>query len=611
MLDDLLPYYENELTFLRKLSGEFANRYPKIASRLVLDGEVCEDPHVERLIESFAFLTSRVHKKLDDEFPQITEALLSVLYPHFLRPVPSMSIAELRLAPGADISTCQRVPRGMPLLTRPIQGVPVRYRTAYPVDIWPIRFEAAHLEGVERSAFSVQAASSVANLRLRLSGTGATPLKQLAVDRLRFYLDGESPLVHALYELLLNSTVAVSLQAPEGEPAVPPVRLARDAIQPVGFGEDEGLLDYDPRSFLGYRLIQEYFVMPEKFLFFDVTGLDLSRFDKSVELVIEIGAFGRPERLARLEQTVNADTFRLNCTPIVNLFKQQAEPIRLTQERHEYPVIPDVRRPNGLEVYSVDSVHKFSRTADASQLTGYQPFYSIRHGLHEDAQDCYWYLRRHPSPRAGDEGVEVSIALVDREMNPHSPAVETLSLSLTCTNRDLPALLPFGGEDSLLQVEAGGVVSQARLLKKPTATWRAPMRLANQWRLISHLALNHLSIVDGGREALLEILSLYNYADSATLRKQIAGITEVSSRPSVTRVGKAPRQAFVRGTDIHLRFDENQYVGAGVYLLARVLDAFFGLYCAANSYTRLTVHSQQREEALASFPPRTGALPLV
>jgi type VI secretion system protein ImpG len=608
MLDELLPYYENELTYLRRLSREFAGRYPKIASKLMLEGEVCEDPHVERMIESFAFLTARVHKKLDDEFPQVTEALLSVLYPHFLRPVPSMSIAQLQPAPGVELSGVQTVPRETMLLTKPVQGMPVRYRTAYPVEVWPLQVSEAKLESAERSAFALGASTRVATLRLRLESTGNAPLGQLPVQRLRFHIDGESPLAHALYEIVLNSTESIALRSPDGARSIP---LPRAALRVVGFGEDEGLLEYDPRSFLGYRLIQEYFALPEKFLFFDIEGLDLSGFGKQADLVLEIGPFGRPERLARLEQSVSADTFRLNCTPIVNLFRQQAEPIRLTQERHEYPVIPDVRRPLGLEVYSVDAVRRFSRQGEQAQITEFAPFYSVQHGLHDGGDGCNWYVQRQPSLRTGDEGSEMTIALVDRQMNPRLPSVDTLSLSLTCTNRDLPSQLPFGGDDSVLQVERGGVIATARLLKKPTATWRAPMRMANQWRLISHLALNHLSIVEGGRDALLEVLSLYNTTDSASLRKQIAGIVEVHSRPAMTAIGQAPRRAFVRGTEIELSFDENQYVGSGVYLLARVLDVFFGLYSTANAFTQLRVRTLQREGELASFAPRAGAWHLV
>ena len=611
MLEELLPYYENELTYLRRLSKEFASKYPKIASRLQMEGEVCEDPHVERLIESFAFLTSRIHKKLDDEFPQITEAMLGVLYPHFLRPVPSMSIAQLQLAPGAEISAVQEVPRHTMLLTRPVQGLPVRYRTGYAVEVWPIKIAQARLEAAERSAFAVTQNETVATLRIRIEPTGQLPLSKLPIQRLRVYLDGESPLVHALHELLLNATTCVTLRAPDDAPQVPPVRLPASALQAVGFDDQDALLDYDPRSFLGYRLLQEYFVLPEKFLFVDLAGLDFSRFDGALEIAIELGAFGRPERLQRLEQSVSADSFRLFCTPIVNLFKQQAEPIRLSQERHEYQIVPDVRRPLGLETYSVDWVRKFSRNPGGNDVIEFHPAYSVQHGLHDDGGGHYWYLQRRPSMLPNDDGSDVMISLVDRDMNPRVPIVETLSLSLTCTNRDLPSALPFGGDESLLQLEQGGVVASGRLLKKPSATWRAPMRLANQWRLISHLSLNHLSIVDGGREALLEILSLYNFADSVTVRKQIAGITSVAGRPSTTRVGQAPRQAFVRGTEIELEFDENQYVGAGVYLMACVLDHFFGLYCTANSYTRLSVRTQQREDWLVRFAPRSGSLPLI
>ncbi len=610
MLDDLLPYYENELTYLRRLSKEFAARYPKIASRLQMEGEICEDPHVERMIESFSFLTARIHKKLDDEFPQITEAMLSVLYPHFLRPVPSMSVVQLQLAPGADINEAQHMPRHSELLTRPIQGLPVRYRTAYAVDVWPIRISEARLEAAERTAFAMTRSDTVATLHLRIEATGQQPLSNLAIQSLRFYLDGESQLVFALHELLLNSVQGVTLHPVDGNKANA-IRLPASCLQPVGFKDEDALLDYDPRSFLGYRLIQEYFVLPEKFLFVDLTQLDFSGVDRAVDIAIEFKPFGRPERLQRLEQAVTAESFRLFCTPVVNLFKQQGEPIRLSHERHEYPIVPDVRRPMGLEVYSVDWVRKFTRTPSGNNSIDFHPAYSVQHGLHDDGNGHFWFLQRRPSLLPNDDGSDVMLSLVDRDMNPSAPSVDTLSISLTCTNRDLPSQLPFGGEDSVLQPEQGGVIASAKLLKKPSATWRAPMRQANQWRLISHLSLNHLSIVEGGREALLEILNLYNFADSNALRKQIAGITEVTGYPSVTRIGRAPRQAFVRGTEIELNFDEDQYVGSGIYLMASVLNHFLGLYCTANSYTRLSISSSQREDWVVRFPPRNGSLPLV
>ncbi|TKD46933.1 type VI secretion system baseplate subunit TssF [Azotobacter chroococcum] len=615
MLESLLPYYEEELSVLRKLSREFAEHYPRVAGQLLMDGEVCEDPHVERLLESFAFLTARLHKKLDDDFPQVSEALLSVLYPHYLRPIPSMSIAQLLPGRGVELKGMQRIEAHTQFLTRPVQGMPVKYRCAWPVEVWPLEIQRAACISAERGSFGQTANDGcVASLSLTLRVTSQTNLSQLAPRRLRFYLDGESAQSHCLYELLLNSVQRIFVRAADGEPAVEPLILPPDALQPVGFAADEGLLDYDPRSFLGYRLLQEYFVLPEKFLFVDLIGLDLRRFAKAIELRIELRPFGRPERLQRLVQNVNAENFRLHCTPVVNLFKQQAEPIRLSHEAHEYPVIPDVRRPYSLEVYSIDSLVRHTRSAHQESLTHYLPFYSVFHGSSAGGRDVdrdtWWIARRVPSS-LGDDGSELRLALVDRQMNPSLPAAESLSLSLTCTNRDLPSQLPFGGDDNLLQREDGGAINNACLLKKPSATWRAPMRMANQWRLISHLALNHLSIVENGREALLEILDLYNFADSASLRRQLAGITAINSVPGLERIGQAPRRAWVRGTEVSITFDEEQYVGSGAYLLARVLEHFFGLYCSANSWIRLSVYSLQREELLARFPPRSGAQPLV
>jgi type VI secretion system protein ImpG len=482
-----------------------------------------------------------------------------------------------------------------------------KFRTAYPVEIWPVRVVEAALEPVERSAFSTRAGDAVAVVRIRIKALGQANFAAMKLDRLRFYLDGEAPLMHALYELLCHSAQPVMLAPPGRRDRA--VTLAAGALRPVGFDEDEGLLDYGPRSFLGYRLLQEYFTLPEKFLFFDLVGLEpAARLGAEMEIAIPIAEFQRPERLARLAEVVSADTFRLHCTPIVNLFRQPGEPIRLSHEKFEYQVIADVRRPWGLEVYSIDSVRKFVRTESREAVVAYQPFYSVRHGLAEGAGATFWAATRRPSALPGDSGTEAFISLVDLELNPNVPAVESLSLDLTCTNRDLPAQLPFGGAEGDLSMDGASFVARIACLKKPTPTIRPPLRKGAQWRLISHLALNHLSIVAGGREALLEILSLYNFTDAAAVRRMIGGITRVGCQPGVTRIGPPHRTAFVRGTEIELELDEEQFVGSGAYLFGAVLERFFALYCAANSYTQLTVHTKQREKALASWRPRTGEL---
>ncbi|MBX6314112.1 MAG: type VI secretion system baseplate subunit TssF, partial [Isosphaeraceae bacterium] len=277
MDDDLLAYYNSELAFLRDLGAEFAAKYPKVAGRLQLEADKCEDPHVERLLEGFAFLAARVRQKIDDEFPEITNALLGLLYPHYLRPLPSMTVVQL--LPGPDTARLlggYTVARGARLDSPPVRGSPCQFRTAYPVTLWPIAVETARLVH-DRVVMPGKPPEAVSLLQLSLRAAEPTTFSELAPDGLRFYLDGEPPNVHALYELMLNDVCRVVVRGMRADGSEEAITLSNEAVRPVGFGPDEGMFPYPSRSFPGYRLLQEYFALPEKFLFFDLTGLDRLR----------------------------------------------------------------------------------------------------------------------------------------------------------------------------------------------------------------------------------------------------------------------------------------------------------------------------------------------
>src|ERR1700761_9080307 len=145
MSDTLLPYYQRELDAINRLTAEFAEAHPKIASRLRLSGDAVEDPHVARLLEGVAFLAARVHHRLDDEFPELTDALLGVLYPHYLAPVPSCAIAQFQCDPNLDAPL--RLPPRIMLGTEAVQGEECRFRTAWPQTLWPIEIESVRLSG--------------------------------------------------------------------------------------------------------------------------------------------------------------------------------------------------------------------------------------------------------------------------------------------------------------------------------------------------------------------------------------------------------------------------------------------------------------------------------
>lgn len=611
MRDELLGYYERELSYLRQLGAEFAQKYPKIAARLQLEPDRCEDPHVERMIEAAAFLASRVHLKIDDEFPELTESLLSVLYPHFLAPIPSASVVQFAMdAEHAQQKMGQTIPRGALLRSSPVDGFPCRFRTCYSVTTWPLDVAGVRFE-LPSPGLPVPAGTR-SLLRLELRTMGNMPLTELAekdpeggpprpFDRLRFYLQGESKLQHALYELLANDVLQVVLAGgPESTAA--PLLLPPGALRPVGFERDEGLLPYGDRSFLGYRLLQEYFTFPEKFFFFDLNGLDRAvraGFGTVLDVAFALG------REFPLERSVNAQTFRLHCSPVVNLFNQVAEPIRVTQLQSQYRVIPDVGRTNSLEVYSVDAV--MGLRADLEQPVLYRPFYSVKHGIGGEEGETFWHPTRRPSQRKDDEGTEVYLTLVDLGFNPSVPRTETLTVETTCTNRDLPAKLPFGSATGDFELESAGVFSGIRCLRKPTPTTRAPMRRGVQWRLISHLSLNYLSLVEGGQgpEALREILKLYDFADTSVNRQQIAGITGLTARRVLRPVGSA-QSGFVRGLEVAVELDEQGFIGGGIFLLASVLERFLGLYSSINSFSQLVLSTRQREGVVKRWPPRAG-----
>lgn len=600
MSADLLTYYERELSFLRQMGAEFAAKYPKIAGRLLLEADRSEDPHVERLIQGVAFLAARVHHKLDDDFPEITDALLGVLYPHFLAPLPSMSIVQFVLDPDqGKVTSGYRIERGAMLYSPPVSGAPCRFRTCYPTTLWPLEVVSARFDTPDRLGSAPKAA---AVLRLELRCLGGTTFSELTLDHLRFFLHGESSLVYALYELLLNNTGQVQLRPAQEEKESRPLVLSPRCIRPVGFEPDEGMLAYTARSFIGYRLLQEYFTFPEKFLFFDVHELDRAAragFRDRMEILLFL------DRVPRLEQPISADTFRLGCTPIINLFEHIAEPIRLTHAQTEYQIIPDARRQSVTEVYSVDAI--INASPYLPEPVHFKPFYSFKHVADRERQQTFWHATRRPSPKKGDPGTEVYLSLVDLNFQPTLPAAETLTIHVTCTNRDLPGKLPFGGERGDLSLEGAAPLSRIRCLKKPTETIRPSLRRGAQWRLLSHLSLNYLSVGEGGREALQEILQLYDFpSNSPVIQQQIAGITKLTSRRVVGRPASMPWNGFCRGLEVNIEFDEEKYVGSSVFLFASVLEKFLGLYASINSFSQLVVTTQQRKEPVKRWPPRAG-----
>lgn len=607
-MEELLPYYERELAFLRGHSREFAERYPKIAGQLLLSGEGCDDPHVERIIESLALLTARVTKKLEDSYPQFTEALLGVLYPHYLRPFPSCSIACFETA-GAELqlSSPVRMARDTALLSRPIKGAVCRFRTAWDVTLLPVEVASVSFDPVAKAPSGVRlpvGSSAILSLSLDIAAASGQ-WTAASADRLRFYIDAEPSVAAALRDAmflkLLTTYVAGDAQA---------WRLAGDGVvREVGFDDAEALIDMPATGHAAYRHLTEYFAFPEKYNFFDLMLPALpaaARQSRRLTLHFVLSGLRADGDASRLLQTLTAQNLRLGCVPVVNLFSQRGDPIRLSHRRSSYPVVADSRRAFAYEVYSIDAVRRVRQSPQGESIQEYRPFFSLRHGENPAEQGNYWVAQRNELVAAHSPGYETELSLVDADFDPVSPKTDVLSVQLTCTNRDLPSLMSVGMPTGDLFLEGGAGARTVRLLRKPTPPLRFDHRHDGQWRLISHLSLNHLSLSNSGPDAFKEMLTLYDLPRSASSRQQIDGILGISHQQATTWLPGKPFASFVRGLEVRLSVDEGSFVGSGLDVFSRCMDRFLGLYVHLNSFVQLVVVSARTGEELIRCAPRTG-----
>ena len=605
MSDKLLDHYEKEFAFLQESAADFARQHPGAASQLQLSSDTIDDPLVGRLLAGTAYLNARIQQKLDDEFPELTDAMLETLYPHYLRPIPSIAIAQFR--PEDELDTLAHVTKGTLVESELADGNSCRFSTVYPIDIQPFQVSSGYLNSrpfVAPGSAEIKGAAAV----LRICLTGLTKDYSFGENKLgdlRFYLRGQSQHSFPLYDLLLTKTIKIALARSDHDDS--PIFINKDCIKPVGFEEEQGLLPYPKNSFSGYRLLTEYFVFPEKFLFLDFTGFnDLVTGDFGNELNLYIYLSESDEEL---EHHLSAKSFALGCSPIINLFQQSADPIQMDHSKYQYRVVPDARRPEGLEVYSVNAV---SAADTAGREYEFSPLYGVSHRFSEKNNGTYWQTQRTSiteGEHLNEAATEIDIKLVDLELNPFTAKDQTLQLELTCFNRNQPKKLPSGnGQPWLTEVGGNSPVSRIACLVSPSATIRPPTKEHSYWRLVSHLNLNHMSLGDSenGCDAFKEILRLYDFNDSPSTRKLIESIRNMHTKSITAPIHVEGSTALCRGTEVQIEFDSMMMVGTSPLLFASIIERFLGLYCSLNSFTRLIATVSGREGELKRWPPRAG-----
>ncbi len=616
----LLRYYGRELQHLREVGAEFAKEFPKIASRLTLEGFECADPYVERLLEGFAFLAARVQVRIDAEFPRFTQHLLEMVYPHYLAPTPSMAMVQFRpdLTEGA-LADGFTVPRHTVMRSLLGKGdqTPCEYRTAHDVTLWPLEIVEAEyfLAGREAAALDALGLKGAkAGIRIRLRTTAGLEFKGIALDRLPLFLTGSGETPAHLYQQFLADPLAVVVR-PTTFPLPWQEVVDKAKIRRLGFDDEHSLLPITPRSFHGYRLLHEYFSFPERFRIVEIGGLSPAVRRSTAKEIDVLVFFKRSDPV--LEGAVDASQFALFCTPAINLFPRVADRIHLTEQRWEHHIVPDRTRPLDFEVYEVNRLTGHGTSAEEEQE--FLPFYACHDLSRRMDRGTYYTTRRQPrvlsakarryGPRSSYIGSEVFVSLVDADCAPYRTNLRQLSLETLCTNRDLPLQMPVGQSTTDFTLQAAAPVQSIRVVAGPTKPRPSWGEGDASWRLISHLALNYLTLADidqrKGAAALRELLSLYSPVDDPAAQKQLDALRSVTSRPVVRRLPITGPSSFGRGLEITVTFDENEFGGPGYLLLGAVLERFFAKYVSINSFTETAVATVDRGEVLR-WPVRPG-----
>lgn len=595
--NEILRYYEAEMRYLREAGKEFAQAFPDRARMLNIDRIGERDPHVERLFEGFAFLMGRLRHKLDDELPELTEGLVSMLWPHYLRMIPSLSILELTPDSGS-LQRHETLPAGLEVTSDPIalgnqtagsgDSVACIYRTTQAVELYPMRLTEAH-------TYAREDGRSVIRLRLALQMQGRR--EQLAVPRLRLYLHADRPLALALYAALTARPLAVQVRIPGYPTDRPgtPRPMAGLHLEPAGFAAEERLWPKPDNAFGGYQLLLEYFTFPEKFMFVDLVGLDMDAIPPDAEYFDVEVVLARP---FPDDMRFSAENIRLFCTPIINLFALEADPITITHFETEYRVRAMEQHGQHVEAYSVDTVRGFE--AGSGKRFEYAPFAAFRHRggmLRHEMPERYFHtrVRRGPSGRHDTWVVLGGHAWEQQQALPE----ETLSLSVTGTNGMLPRK---GLREAGISRMRGGFthIGTVRNLTAPTLPVYPPTGDRFHWRVLSHLAPNYLSLLDA--EVLRGSLALYDWTDGELNRRRIDAITEVQHRP----LQKLVKGGLLRGVEIEVTLDSTRFAGEGdVELFGEMLNRFLSLYATVNLYTRLVIVSQPTGKRL-TWPDSKG-----
>lgn len=622
-MEDLLAHYEYELGLLADALADFGKRYPRIAARLGLSNGHSDEPHVERLSQAFAFLAARIGVKLDDDYPEFTEPLLELLYPGYLRTVPSCAIAQFDPSPVADLLSAPHcVARGTEL---DALAAHCRFRTVYDVTLSPLRIDAARFTPATYAPSTAELPPDTSGL-LSISFSAATPARRfddsVPSSRVRVHLSGTRTLVCTLLDTMLLHARAAFVEADDSGrwkalPVVP--------FEQVGFGDDDRLLPREaPGTSAPLQCLLEYFAFPELYDFIDI---DIGRLRRAagsasrITLHVAVCAARSDSAVAQALRTLDASALKLCCTPIVNLFKRPAAPIVLSATDTRYPVRPVPLASDSItEVFSIDGVclgeldgtDKAAPRANRGTRIDVQPYRAFGHRPGVVGATVYWAAARDRDAALVGRDGELLLSLVDIDGRPAHPTQPQVDVETTATNGDLPSRLPIGAADGDLSNEQTALSCPIMLLTHPTRPADLPRGDGALWRVLSALTPHAVELTQAGLPSLKALFELHAARSAPAARRCIDALTSLAWKPAIEWMSLDDSfPSFVRGMEITVGFDEAALRDVSLSVFAAILARLFEPYASTSNFVRLTVKSTQTGAELIRCAARRGARPLV
>ena len=582
-------YYLKELNSLRSDGVDFAKENPGLSSFLAKEGQ---DPDVERILEGFAFLTGRLHQRFDEELPEVSHSLVQLLWPNYVRPVPSYSVIQFDSIKG-DLKNIKMPKNTVVLSGKSSDDIICKFKTCYEMNTMPL-----DLLDVEYLTYGQK--SSI-ELDFGMSAVGT--LEDITFETLRVFLGGSKFMAKELY-LYLNRYVEKIdiIVKDEDNKNIDSIKLPIDSIKSVGFKTSESMLPYPSNVFDGYMILQEYFCYQDKYLFIDIENMKdiekLSILSQSTKLSLKIGL----SKMFGKTQTPAKEDFYLYSTPVINLYESDSIPIRKTEFEDEYLLAASELKRHQSEVFSIFNVRGWVQSKNEYQ--DYTPFESFA-SVDENKEYYSQRVKLNNSLNRTDTYLRFSSSQGMFENIEHNNAV--VSVKMLCTNKNIPSTLSL---NSICVPDSSSYSLGFKNITIPSLSYAPPIGGDFLWKIISNMSLNYLALDD--IKTLIMMLKTYDFFGENDLKQKkktevmLSGLTSISNSRSEMIYKGLP----IRGTETNITIDPTKFICIGeAYLLCCVLNEFLALYSSVNSFHKLIVNIENHE--IFEWAPKIGSKEIV